>query len=167
MIVSLQAKVTSFASELEVTNQKTETRCTNIRKEVSKALSEQRQLLTSQADAMSKKMDSVAAKVLPICVCLPICLSLPASACLPACLLVCLSVFLSICLFVCLLGDEENQNPELLPKNMMFWFLLQTTYLCMHSPAAPLCQLGLNPACNMSGTAPSKNLLQTSCQFWQ
>ncbi|KAL3162864.1 hypothetical protein ABBQ32_009315 [Trebouxia sp. C0010 RCD-2024] len=58
----MQSKVSGFASELEASNQKTETRCTNIRKEVSKALSEQRQQLSAHSEAMAKKMDSVAAK---------------------------------------------------------------------------------------------------------
>ncbi|KAL3161053.1 hypothetical protein ABBQ38_009436 [Trebouxia sp. C0009 RCD-2024] len=57
-----QSKVTSFASELEASNQKTETRCTNIRKEVSKALSEQRQQLSAHSEAMAKKMEFVATK---------------------------------------------------------------------------------------------------------
>ena len=55
--------MSGFASELEATNQKTETRCNGIRKEVSKALSEQRQQLITQSEAMAKKMDGVAAKV--------------------------------------------------------------------------------------------------------
>ena len=55
--------MSGFASELEATNQKTETRCNGIRKEVSKALSEQRQQLIAQSEAMAKKMDGVAAKV--------------------------------------------------------------------------------------------------------
>ena len=94
--------MSAFAAELEETNQKTETRCTNIRKEVSKALSEQRQQLISQSEAMAKKMDTVAAKAsahlvaclcLHLCICLCICLS----ACVPACLLVCLPVLPSSC----------------------------------------------------------------------
>lgn len=55
--------MSGFASELEATNQKTEARCNGIRKEVSKALSEQRQQLITQSEAMAKKMDGVAAKV--------------------------------------------------------------------------------------------------------
>ena len=99
MIASRQGKVTSFATELEATNQKTETRCTNIRKEVSKALSEQRQLLTSQAEAMSKKMDSVSAKVFIRCTAhLSLCVVFP--ACLPARLFVYLSVCLPACLSI-------------------------------------------------------------------
>ena len=70
--------MSSLASELEATNQKTETRCTNIRKEVSKALTEQRQLLTVQSEAMCKKMDSVAAKVVALPVLrLSVCLLCP------------------------------------------------------------------------------------------
>ncbi|KAL0041471.1 hypothetical protein WJX79_004651 [Trebouxia sp. C0005] len=57
-----EAKVSGFASELEASNQKTETRCNGIRKEVSKAMSEQRQQLIAQSEAMAKKMDSIAAK---------------------------------------------------------------------------------------------------------
>ena len=138
-MASQQGKVTSFATELEATNQKTETRCTNIRKEVSKALSEQRQLLTSQAEAMSKKMDSVTAKVsicriahlssvlcllasacLPLlaCLCLPLpaCLYLLASACLFTCLSVCLPpcLCLSVFPFSCFCGDTQNQTSQLL-----------------------------------------------------
>lgn len=75
----MQSKVSGFASELEASNQKTETRCTNIRKEVSKALSEQRQQLSAHSEAMAKKMDSVAAKVPHVAllchVCLSVCLS--------------------------------------------------------------------------------------------
>ncbi len=55
--------MSGFASELEATNQKTETRCNGIRKEVSKAMSEQRQQLIAQSEAMAKKMDNIAAKV--------------------------------------------------------------------------------------------------------
>ena len=58
-----QGKVSGLASELEATNQKTETRCNGIRKEVSKAMSEQRQQLVAQSEAMAKKMDGIAAKV--------------------------------------------------------------------------------------------------------
>ena len=55
--------MSGLASELEATNQKTETRCNGIRKEVSKAMSEQRQQLVAQSEAMAKKMDGIAAKV--------------------------------------------------------------------------------------------------------
>ncbi|KAL0050442.1 hypothetical protein WJX82_011314 [Trebouxia sp. C0006] len=57
-----EGKVSGLASELEATNQKTETRCNGIRKEVSKAMSEQRQQLVAQSEAMAKKMDGIAAK---------------------------------------------------------------------------------------------------------
>lgn len=136
-IASLQGKVTSFATELGATNQKTETRCTNIRKEVSKALSEQRQLLTSQTDVMSKKMESVAAKV-PSCVIAHLSLCVASFACLHVCLSICLSAYMSVCLPVCLpaclpaclsisvylsvwlLGHTEKQNcPLPLPSMML------------------------------------------------
>ena len=102
----VQGTVSSLTGELEATNQKTETRCTNIRKEVSKALSEQRQQLIAQSEAMSKKMDSVSAKVrllpvlhLPLSVC--VCVCLPAcNICLSACLSLFLSLHLSVCLSV-------------------------------------------------------------------
>lgn len=88
--------MSSFAAELEATNQKTETRCTNIRKEVSKALSEQRQLLTTQSEAMTKKMDSVATKVPFSLFCPSVFLSI--ASCFPSS--VCLSVYLSVCLYL-------------------------------------------------------------------
>ncbi len=59
----MQGKVSSFSSQLETTNQKVESRCTGIRKEVSKALSEQRQQLIAQSEAMAKKMDTITVKV--------------------------------------------------------------------------------------------------------
>lgn len=81
--------MSGFASELEASNQKTETRCNGIRKEVSKAMSEQRQQLIAQSEAMAKKMDSIAAKVLyPL---------------LPA---VCGLIHLSTCLCLCLIVQK-------------------------------------------------------------
>ena len=59
----LQSKVSSFASQLESTNQKLETKCSGIRKEMGKALTEQKQQLLAQSEAMAKRMDTVAAKV--------------------------------------------------------------------------------------------------------
>lgn len=81
--------MSGFASELEATNQKTETRCNGIRKEVSKAMSEQRQQLIAQSEAMAKKMDGVAAKVSYLL--------------LPS---VCGLVHLSTCLCLCLIGSK-------------------------------------------------------------
>ncbi|KAL0042137.1 hypothetical protein WJX77_004388 [Trebouxia sp. C0004] len=57
-----EGKVSGLASELEAANQKTETKCNGIRKEVSKAMSEQRQQLIAQSEAMAKKMDGIAVK---------------------------------------------------------------------------------------------------------
>lgn len=59
----LQSRANSLTAELEACNQKTETKCTGIRKEVSKALAEQRQQLLAQTDGVMKKIEAVSAKV--------------------------------------------------------------------------------------------------------
>ncbi len=87
--------MSGFASELEATNQKTETRCNAIRKEVSKAMSEQRQQLITQSEAMAKKMDGIAAKVSYLLV-------------LSVCRLIRLSVHLSVPLSLCLVVHHAS-----------------------------------------------------------
>lgn len=59
----LQSKLSSFSSELEAAGQRTEVKCTAIRKEVSKALQDQRQQLIAQSESMARRMDAVALKV--------------------------------------------------------------------------------------------------------
>ena len=68
--VVIQSKATSLASELEACTQRTEAKCTGIRKEVSKAMAEQRQQLLTQSETIMKKMEAVSAKV---CGCIECC----------------------------------------------------------------------------------------------
>ena len=65
----LQSKATSLASELDACSVRTEAKCTGIRKEVSKAMAEQRQQLLTQSETIMKKMEAVSAKVLPQAAC--------------------------------------------------------------------------------------------------
>ena len=59
----LQSKLSGFSSELEAAGQRTEAKCMAIRKEVSKALQDQRQQLIAQSESMARRMDAVALKV--------------------------------------------------------------------------------------------------------
>ena len=59
----VQSKLSGFSSELEAAGQRTEVKCTGIRKEVSKALQDQRQQLIAQAESMARRMDAVTLKV--------------------------------------------------------------------------------------------------------
>ena len=99
----LQSKATSLASELEACTQRTEAKCTGIRKEVSKAMAEQRQQLLTQSETIMKKMEAVSAKV---CICVATCKSqqrkvLPVSTCR---LLACLPAFVSAVVSACHIG---------------------------------------------------------------
>ena len=59
----MQSKTSGQAAELESCSRQMETKCTGIRKEVSKAMAEQRQQLNTQSDSLMKKMDAVSSKV--------------------------------------------------------------------------------------------------------
>ena len=59
----MQGKVAAFSSELEAAVQKTEVKTVAIRKEVSKALQDQRQQLISHSESMVRRMDAITVKV--------------------------------------------------------------------------------------------------------
>lgn len=59
----VQSKLSSLSGELEAAGQKAEAKTVAIRKEVSKALQDQRQQLINQAETMVRRMDAVTVKV--------------------------------------------------------------------------------------------------------